>query len=381
MIKYYWLFSFLLISLLFISCGKKNNPIGSNNSSSNWKEIAKIDEVSSPKVHFFNKEEGIIEGQVYYKSMNVLGPPSLGYGKDTVILTQDKLVSTTPDTEKYPLWKTYDGGKTWIPIKGFFQTSIKDLYFVDNSTGFLVTEEEGVFKTMDGGDTWDRCYGAELLFYMVFNNGGGGIDNSIPEEVSFSDNENGIISMTYGPDGRLYLVTNNGGVTWDFNYLSFKVTNIIFPEKDNKTGYGSTYDSIVKTKDGGLTWEVIAKDLVSPQFSFYDINNGVYCNEGKIYITSDGGATFKEVNSSQEINHAVRSDFLSFIDKIYYTKTSCYILANGSIIKSTDGCNTFQVLNSSDVSGIYFSDLSIPNDSTIYAISNDDVLYLYNNKE
>ncbi len=380
MVKHYLIFSLLLISLFFISCSKKNNPVGLNGSISKWKEIAKIDEVSRPKLHFFNKEVGIMEGQVYYKSMNVLGPPSLGYGKDTVILTQNKLVSTTPDTEKYPLWKTYDGGKTWIPIKGFFQTSIKDLYFVDNSTGFLVTEEEGVFKTIDGGSTWDRCYGAELLFYTVSGNSGG-IANSIPEEVSFSDNDNGIISMTYGPNGRLYLVTNNGGVTWNFNYLSFKVKNIIFPEKDNKTGYGSTYNSIVKTKDGGLTWEVIAKDLIIPQFSFYDINNGVYCNEGKIYITSDGGATFKEVNNSQALNNLTRIDYLHFIDKIYYTKTSCYILALGSIIKSTDGCKTFQELNASDASGLDFFDFSIPNDSTIYAISLDHVLYLYNNKE
>lgn len=373
--KYFKLFSFLLISLFFISCGKTNNPTDSNNSSNKWKEIAKISEVSSPKLHFFNKEEGIIVGQVSYNSMQVLGPPSLlGFGKDTIIVIQNELVSTTPNIKKYPLWKTYDGGKTWIPIKGFFQTSIKDLYFVDSLTGFLITDEEGVFKTTDGGETWDRFFGAALLFYSP-----GSIANSVPEEVSFSDNDNGIISMTYGPNGRLYLVTNNGGLNWNYNYLSFKVKSIIFPEENNKTGYGATDNSIVKTTDGGLTWKIIAKDLTfSPQFSFYDVNNGVYCNEGKIYITSDGGETFREVNNSQEINGEARDDLLRFVDKIYYTKTSCYILANGKIIKSTDDCNTFQEINDPNVD---FWDFSIVNENIVYALGLDGGLYVYDNKQ
>ncbi len=372
--KYFKLFYFLIISLFLISCGKKNNPTDSNGSSNKWKEIAKIDEVSNPKLHFINEEEGIIGGQVSYDIMHVLGPPLLGYGRDTVVYIQNKLVSTTPDIKKYPLWKTYDGGKTWIPIKGFFQTSIKDLYFVDNLTGFLITDEEGVFKTIDGGDTWNRLFAAELLFYSP-----GSIANSIPEQVSFSDNNYGIISMTYGPNGRLYLVTNNGGLNWKFNYLSFKVMNIIFPEKNNKTGYGSTYNnSIVKTTDGGVTWTIISKDLINPKFSFYDANNGVYCDDGKIFITSDGGATFKEVKNSQEINHVIREEFLRFIDKIYYTKTSCYILANFKIIKSTDDCNTFQVMNDPNVD---FWNFSIVNGNTIYALGPYGGLYVYDNKE
>ena len=380
--KYFKLFYFLLISLFLISCGKKNNPTDSNGSSNKWKEIAKIDEVSNPKLHFINEEEGIIVGQVSYDIMHVLGPPSLlGYGKDTVVYIQNKLVSTTPDTKKYPLWKTYDSGKTWIPIKGFFQTSIKDLYFVDNITGFLITEEEGVFETTDGGDSWTRIFGAELLFYTVSGNSGS-IGNSIPEEVSSYGSDNNIISMTYGPKGRLYLVTNDGGVNWDFNYLSFKVNNINFPEKNIKTGYGSSYNSIVKTKDGGLTWDVIAEGLNwPPQFSFYDINNGIYYNDGKIYLTSDGGATFKEVYDFKENSNELRGIFSLPPDKIYYSKTSCHILDNGSIIKSTDDCNTFQVINASDVSGLYFSDFSIPDENTIYAISIDGGLYEYNNKE
>ena len=372
--KYFKLFYFLLISLILISCGKKNNPADSNGISSNWKEIAKIDQVSNPKLHFINKEEGIITGQVSYDIMHVSGPPSiLGFGKDTVVFIQNKLVSTTPDIKKYPLWKTYDGGKTWLPIKGFFQTSIRDLYFVDNLTGFLITEEEGVFKTIDGGDSWYRVFAAELLFYSP-----GSIDNSVPEQVSFSDNNSGIISMTHGPNGRLYLVTNNGGLNWKFNYLSFKVENIIFPEKNNKTGYGSTYNSIVKTTDGGVTWKIIAKDVIYPKFSFYDVNNGVYCNEGKIYITSDGGTTFREVKNSQEINHVIRGDFLRFIDKILYTKTSCYILTNSKIIKSTDSCSTFQVMNDPNVD---FEDFSVVNENTIYALGPNGGLYVYDNKE
>lgn len=362
---------FITIILSLSSCGNKNNPVTQENNSA-WSKVAQINNVSYPKIYFLNKNVGFVTANVFLASTIHLQTKILKQfsTNDTVYkIAEYSILNTDLDPTAHPLWKTTDGGHSWKPITGDFKSSIRDIYFVDEQTGFLVTDYEGVFKTLDGGETWSQIFSSYIEIFIT-DKGMGSF--AYPKEVCFYDKDHGFI-YTEGSLQNLYLFTNDGGYNWDFKYVPLRGENYIFPEKGKKIGYAEKNSvMLAKTMDGGLTWNKIAElSTANDVFSFVDDNNGVYLKNKQLFCTTDGGITFTNI-------HDFGSDYqweCRTANILYNYTNGCYFVIGDKIGLSVDGCKTITDMSAPKTA---YMDIAFPNEKIGYAINSEGEIFKYN---
>lgn len=369
--RFFICFVFIAIILSQSSCTKKNNPVNVESKSA-WTKVAQIGGLSDAKIYFLNENVGFVSADVYLAPEIHLQTKIIkkfSVNDTTFTLAENSVLNKDLDPSICPLWKTTDGGHTWKPIKGYFKTSVKDIYFADDQTGFLVTQDEGVFKTIDCGESWFRIFGS---YIEAFAGQTGSSNFAFPKEVCFYDKDHGFI-YTEGSLPNLYLFTNDGGYNWNFKYILFRGENYVFPESGKEIGYADENGiEIAKTNDGGLTWNRIAglssaNDLIS----FADNTNGVYSDGEQLFRTTDGGLNFTRI-------HDLESGYQwqGYPAKILFKNPKeCYIVIDNKIGISGDACKTIGDLSAPK--SIY-RDISFPSDKIGYAINSDGEVYKYN---
>jgi hypothetical protein len=193
--------------------------------------------------------------------------------------------------------RTVDGF-TWqqIALPGVLEA--RDLDFVDANRGWLVAQtgqiiagcdyyDEQVYRTEDGGLTWTPLFTGNEPWRC-----GGGL-----QAVAFVDASRGWVAAR----GQL-LRTTDGGTTWQ-SVNAFRGTAAI-DFVDAQHGWRvrryEDYALIEGTRDGGATWEMLrrASTYYSPGYrvvDFVDASEGwVAGDQGMVLYTRDGGATWSE---------------------------------------------------------------------------------------
>lgn len=179
------------------------------------------------------------------------------------------------------IYKTEDGGNTWTPQDSGTEVKLYDLFFLNDSTGFVMggndSVNEGVIlKTTSGGDIWES--------------------QSFPETITtihFTNNTTG-----YAIGSRLYK-TQNAGETWDeidLGYYGYGDINFF----DEQVGFLTTGNVILKTIDGGHNWNALDYTLGSSNVKRSQILNGIaylFSNGSKIFKTSDRGSTWSTIDA------------------------------------------------------------------------------------
>ncbi|MDK9701305.1 MAG: YCF48-related protein, partial [bacterium] len=150
-----------------------------------------------------------------------------------------------------------------------------NLTFIDETTGWL-SDGKKLFKTSDGGSTW-------LATNLEFEYGIG--------KVKFISQKLGWV--THGKD--LFSVTTDGGVTWikrkteEMNYLR----NQLFV--DTLIGWSCFGDDTLrKTTDGGIHWNPVHWNPSQgyETFTFLDAMNGWIVTQRETMRTTDGGISW-----------------------------------------------------------------------------------------
>ena len=164
---------------------------------------------------------------------------------------------------KGALLSTADGGKTWVVRKRPTEDALRDIFFQDAETGWLVCErsmfspmekDESVsylLKTTDGGETWRR----------VEVTRGADVDVKLAG-VRFAGREHGWV---YGEMGALF-VTSDGGGSWARQRVPTRHLLLGATFLDARTGWLSGGGmTVLKTSDGGATWRAGAVFLPAAQ--------------------------------------------------------------------------------------------------------------------
>lgn len=172
-----------------------------------------------------------------------------------------------------------------------------DLTFVNETTGYAISNFGAVLKTTDGGHNWELL--STVDFFLV--------------KIQFTDTQTGYIIGGDNTGGYL-LKTINAGGSWqviDLNTPSnVRPMGMFFLNKTS--GFISGEKLFRKTNDGGLTWS----DVMGPASE--NINDVCFKNTSEGYAVSDDGKYLKSTDGGNTW-HSLKSGTNDPLRKIYFT--------------------------------------------------------------
>ena len=146
--------------------------------------------------------------------------------------------------------KTINGGYTWKFQNSGVASGLKSVFFVNSQIGWAVGNDAKIIKTTNGGNTWDKQDSG--ISWGTFNC------------VYFVNANTGWIT---GASGKI-LKTNDGGRNWVARSIdsAWSLCSVFF--LDTSTGWAAggigDYAKIIKTTDGGTTWNIDTKVTLVP---------------------------------------------------------------------------------------------------------------------
>lgn len=215
--------------------------------------------------------------------------------------------------------------------------NLRAIHFIDNNTGFAGGYDGKLIKTIDGGVSWSELEtNTDANFFgidFIDNNKGfvvGGAGNCV---------ENGCI-----PFSAVMLKTIDGGNTWEKVSLNLsrktELHSVHFV--NNSIGFAIGNSSIIRTTNGGISWEEKTIDNLGGimwNIDFNGIQNGmIICTGGKIISTTDSGNSW-HINSTISVNGSVSISLTE--DNVAYAS------GNNTIFKSNDFGNSWVELTNS----------------------------------
>jgi photosystem II stability/assembly factor-like uncharacterized protein len=213
---------------------------------------------------------------------------------------------------RYKLLNTTDGGETWneqlIPSDS---TQLRDFYFTDSKTGYIIGGTGLILSTKDGGESWQKQES--------------GTTTHLLRGISFINDSTGWVTgqMDDGTKrGGILLHTDNGGENWEI--LSDRSDGILYYDvkfRDSLNGivigsYGfDNFDPIevYSTNDGGQNLTHISQFEGAHTFKLKFAGQDTLWASGWGFAKSfDGGETWSS-NYSIELTDLIRG-LLTFTD-------------------------------------------------------------------
>lgn len=224
------------------------------------------------------------------------------------------------------LLHTANGGATWTARNVAAQFTLRDLFFLNATTGWAVGNDSKqnsvILKSVDGGLSWSRILSSSSArlysLHMV----------------------NGTTGWISGQEGKIE-TTGDGGATWSqqFTGLAAGLHAIYFLDGDKGVAAGEN-GVILRTADGGANWQLMTSG-VSARINdiwFADENFGwAVCEDGKVLMSTNGGATWSAKQVSSQALRAIH----------FSSGYHGYIAGdNGRIFKTYDGGDSWKEENS-----------------------------------
>ncbi|MFH1759638.1 MAG: YCF48-related protein, partial [bacterium] len=219
------------------------------------------------------------------------------------------------------IYKTDNGGETWrqqayqglnLNISTFAGYWYYAVDFIDAENGYIAGEDSIIKRTSDGGDSWSFQKGPTPLL------------KSSDEPQTYEDGKrynffrdicfvNSDVGWAAGDNGCI-MKTNDGGNNWAAQDIpigsSLKelvdLKSIYFVSQNKGWAVGHLGSGILKTSDGGSTWEWVKTGGLNGWYNsvfFIDELEGWAAGEcGQIIHTKDGGETWEKQRGPAENN-------------------------------------------------------------------------------
>lgn len=256
----------------------------------------------------------------------------------------------------------------WFPQNSGITSALYDIYFVNDTMGWAVGDNETILKTVNGGEIWYPQTISDLYDAL--------------SSVYFADENHGWVVETHY--GRIHRTTNSG-LTWttikpdgslDFGALQFMDKDFGWCVQNYDAVSDETDTAcVLNSTDGGLTW--LRKLTVTPDVHFGSVffldsltgwaagsyDSAVAITTGTVYKTTDSGETWEMQTDSLEI---------PVYDIQFMDDSTGWIVGNapGLIAKSTDGGATWTTLDI-NTDGYYYR-LFFTNNYTGWVIGSRD---------
>lgn len=235
------------------------------------------------------------------------------------------------------LLTTSDGGKNWEKHAVNTSDNIRQIHFLDEKNGWLLCERDVysrgseaksyLLKTSDGGGTWTTvnfsASGRERISRIFFSAGG--------------------LGFAIGEAGA-YFVLNDEGIAWKRKTapVGYLLLDGLFTDNFHgvMTGAGGT---VLFTEDAGVSWNKVEFSSkfggkFNSAFFINNRNGWVVGTDGKIFQTISGGKFWREQNSTVTEN----------LNDIFFVNTAEGWAAgdNGTILHTMTAGNVWMVEDS-----------------------------------
>ncbi|MCF8245598.1 MAG: hypothetical protein K9J37_07710 [Saprospiraceae bacterium] len=172
------------------------------------------------------------------------------------------------------------------------QGNFINIYFINESTGYIAGYDGALYKTVDRGMSWTELSSNTTLplydFYFLNE-----------QEGFVVGGDSGCNIGGCVPEGAIILHTLDAGQTWNKIDVStaepIELNSIYFV--NDMVGYAVGRNSVLSTIDGGLTWlETVVNDLEGEMWDIEFINEEqglIACTAGNILKTIDGGENWE----------------------------------------------------------------------------------------
>jgi photosystem II stability/assembly factor-like uncharacterized protein len=253
--------------------------------------------------------------------------------------------------------KSTDGGLTWFNQVTPTNKHLQKMFFQDSSTGFIVGAGGTILRTTDGGIIWNiQNSGVDTDLYSIFAN---------------KDRKGNAVITAVGDEGIILRSTDNGS-TW-INQISTPGSPLYTLTFSNpEYGIAAGESSIIRTSDGGITWNPVNENYDFGTFNsvdFEDKETGtVVGRSGVILRTTDGG-NFWQIQKSGTTKNLTD---VSFVNK----KVGYVCGEGGLILKTSDGGeNWFDCLNLDEMQNINFKTIYFTDEFNGYAGGTNGFLF------
>ncbi len=213
----------------------------------------------------------------------------------------------------------------------------------NRQTVFVSGYNDGLYKSLDSGGTWARILGKILTYDFAIHP----FDSNI------------IYAAGYFADKGRVVKTTDGGKSWEEVYseaaVSVSVRSVALnPSQPNQVIIGNSAGSVAKSNDGGITWKLIK--------NFEDRINRIYWQNGQVYVLVKSKGLFKSTNldagefTELTLSLTKSDNFLenftglneqsfnqAFVDKI--SPGLVYLTAGKGVFKTTNEGASWQKLN------------------------------------
>lgn len=207
---------------------------------------------------------------------------SVNYIDDQTVMMifSQKSVSSA---DKRTLYRVNIGAQTGTVVSSFSDAWLPAaMKFADNQTGWMLMYNSGAYgttyisKTVDSGKNWT----APKI-----------IDKNIMSNLQVD--ANGVLSASYTSGNAAF--SSDSGATWKKPAGGIRFTCV--HRVNANVAYGISDSDLKKTTDGGLTWEDVPNSgyefVNMKNIYFQNEDNGIMYADQKLYITADGGKTWK----------------------------------------------------------------------------------------
>lgn len=271
--------------------------------------------------------------------------------------------------------KTTNSGSNWNIYYTNHNQNNASLHFINETTGFIVSDTGTVLKTVNGGVNWNIVYDFhQAKFHKIY----------------FSDVNNGYLlryNNYYAEYGSLLYKTTNSGVSWNilFNDTTITIKDIKFT--GNLNGYFAgffgvlgnnyRYAKFFKTTNGGLSIDSLNTGF-NMLITGLEIKNNtflIYGSTGIPYVSGILHSTNSGVNWIPSDLHKNVKD-ISYIDP-----SNLYVTATGGLYKSTNnGANWISIGSDLVVFDIEFinpsTGISVGSNGQVYRTTNSGVNWI-----
>jgi photosystem II stability/assembly factor-like uncharacterized protein len=264
--------------------------------------------------------------------------------------------------------KTTDAGETWISMESGTTVDLNSVAFVNNSKGFVGGDFirngdhfSSIFlKTLDGGLNWTKDTISGVVRF---------------QDIWFFNENDGIAFLQLEGSKSVVSTTDDGGNTWrnlnlnvvrnNWSWERIFVTNdvcYIIGGDDNHTLY--------KSVDLGKNWTSIQTPVLLNEVNFVSNDIGYISGEGEIYKTENIGTNWSKIIVP---THAGLFHFFNNKNGInidfQYDYVGGFLVAVASfIMTTTDGGLNWKMVKIPDIINGHFS---FPSEKKGYYIKND----------